>query len=157
MIPPVVRDTRPITFRIRRRFAAPVETVFRAWTDPDALKHWWCPEGWELAEIEIDLRPGGDYRIGMQRRGDARPVYVCGCFLEVQVPQKLVYTWRWVNAMPEISETRVTVQFREIAGTTEVLLVHENLPGISICLRHRSGWFSAWCRLEEMLSAAQQP
>ena len=45
-----------ITLRLRRRFQAPRETVFTAWTKPEALKQWWCPQGWTPAEIEVDLQ-----------------------------------------------------------------------------------------------------
>ena len=38
-------------FRLQRRFAASREKVFRAWTDPEALIQWWCPEGWIPAEL----------------------------------------------------------------------------------------------------------
>jgi uncharacterized protein YndB with AHSA1/START domain len=141
-----------IAFRLRRRFTAPRENVFRAWTDPEVLKRWWCPNGWLPAEIEVDLRVGGTYRIGMRRAESGRPIYVHGRFLDVQTPERLVYTWRWENAFVQMPPTRVTVQFVESAGTTEVVLIHENLPEIAVCLRHRSGWMAAWERLEQSLT-----
>ena len=72
-----------IAFRLQRRFDRPRETVFRAWTDPEVLKYWWCPRGWIPAEIEVDLRVGGSYRIGMRRRSGGSAVYVRGSFLEI--------------------------------------------------------------------------
>jgi len=99
-----------ISFRLQRRFYRPRENVFRAWTDPEVLRRWWCPEGWIPAEIEVDLRVGGSYRIGMRRRSGGEPVYVCGSFLEVDSPEKLAYTWQWENAFEQMPQTRVTVQ-----------------------------------------------
>ena len=77
------------------------------------------------------------------------PVSVYGRFLEVQRPERLVYTWQWENAFQDMPETRVTVQFVERGAGTEVVLTHENLPEIGVCLRHRSGWIAAWDRMEE--------
>jgi uncharacterized protein YndB with AHSA1/START domain len=60
-----------IGIELQRRFRASPERVFRAWTQPVALREWWCPPGWVAGEIDIDLRIGGAYRIGMSRTGSA--------------------------------------------------------------------------------------
>jgi uncharacterized protein YndB with AHSA1/START domain len=144
-----------IRIRLRRWFAAPREKVFRAWTNPEALKTWWCPSGWTPAEIEIDLSVAGKYRIGMRRGGSDTCVSVYGRFLEVQMPERLVYTWRWENAFHDMPETRVTVQFVENGSGTEVVLIHENLPEVGVCLRHRAAWIAAWNRMEELCLKAR--
>lgn len=51
---------------VERRIGAPVELVWRAWTDPVHLKQWWCPKPWTTPEVEMDLRPGGIFRTVMQ-------------------------------------------------------------------------------------------
>ena len=140
-----------ITLRLRRRFQAPRETVFTAWTKPEALKQWWCPQGWTPAEIEVDLRVGGAYRIGMRRTNGGPPVYACGKFLEVQPPSKLVYTWQWDGAFEYLPEMRVTVQFLDVSGATELILTHENFPDLQVRQQHRHGWIVACDRLERTL------
>jgi uncharacterized protein YndB with AHSA1/START domain len=140
---------RALAIRLRHRFDAPRGSVFRAWTDPDVLRRWWCPPGWAPAEIEVDLRVGGEYRIGMRGPQSGPPVYVHGRFLEVECPGRLVYTWRWQNAFAGMPVTRVTVLFTDAAGGgTEVVLTHEDLPGAPVCLRHWNGWRAAWPRLD---------
>ena len=151
MTPQVIAPAKGITLRLRRRFPRPPEAVFRAWTTPDILQRWWCPDGWTPAEIEIDLRIGGAYRLGMRRIEGGDPVYVRGRFLEISVPEKLIYTWKWENAFEQMPETQVTVKFIESAGATELELTQEPLPEIPICLRHRTGWVEAWQRLTEIL------
>ncbi|MGH9257817.1 MAG: SRPBCC family protein [Vicinamibacterales bacterium] len=150
MTPEPVAERTGIAFRLRRRLSAPREDVFRAWTEPEALKRWWCPMGWVPADVDIDLRVGGTYRIGMRRLGGGRPVYVRGRFLEVNSPEQLRYTWRWENAFEEMPHTQVTVQFIDSGGTTDLVLTHENLPEIPICLRHRAGWIAALERMERI-------
>jgi uncharacterized protein YndB with AHSA1/START domain len=88
--------------------------VFRAWTNPETLRRWWCPAGWTPAEIEVDLRAGGAYCLGMRRVENGETVYVRGRFLEVCVPQKLVHPWKWENAFDQVPETQVTVRFIEL-------------------------------------------
>ena len=154
MIPETVAQRAGIAIRLRKHFAAPRERVFRAWTDAEVLKRWWCPQGWEPAGIEVDLRVGGAYRMGMCRFENGPPVYVYGSFLEVHRPERLVYTWNWQNAFEKMPETRVTVEFIESGGTTEVVLTHEDLQEIPVCLRHHAGWISALQRIERSLFAS---
>jgi uncharacterized protein YndB with AHSA1/START domain len=87
----------------------------------------------------------------MRRVEGGDPVYVHGRFLEICEPEKLVYTWKWENALDEMQETRVTVTFADAAGATELELTHEALPQITICLLHRAGWLEAWQRLTRIL------
>jgi uncharacterized protein YndB with AHSA1/START domain len=140
-----------ISIRLHQRFKAGRDQVFRAWTDPAVLQRWWCPSGWIPAEIEMDVRVGGGYRIGMQRLQGGKPVYIRGHFLDVHVPERLVYTWKWINAFDDMPETCVTVEFFERNGVTELVLSHENLPEISICLRHWRGWNAAWKRIHAII------
>jgi len=140
-------------FRLKRWFEAPREAVFNAWTKEEVLRQWWCPEGWEMVEIKMDLRVNGSFRIGMCRLTGGIPVYVRGVFQEVRSPERLVYTWQWENAFEQMPETRVIVEFRELGPATELLLTHENLPEIPICLQHRSGWLAVLDRIEGILAA----
>ena len=45
-----------------RVFDASRSAVFRAWTDPEQLKQWWAPEGFSVAFLKMDVRPGGAWR-----------------------------------------------------------------------------------------------
>jgi uncharacterized protein YndB with AHSA1/START domain len=137
-------------FRLRRLFQAPRKAVFDAWTNAEVLRQWWCPEGWEMMEIQMDLRVNGSFRIGMCRLTGGVPVYVRGIFREVRPPDRLVYTWKWENAFEQMPETQVIVEFRELGSATELLLTHENLPEIPICLLHRNGWAAALDRIERV-------
>ena len=45
--------------RLERSYDAPVDAVWRAWTEAERLRIWWGPEKTTVAECEIDLRLGG--------------------------------------------------------------------------------------------------
>lgn len=46
-------------FKITRRYDADTDLMFRVWTQPAHLKHWFGPAGSEMAQCDVDLRPGG--------------------------------------------------------------------------------------------------
>ncbi len=138
------------TLKLTRTFRAPREKVFRAWTDPEGLKQWWGPLGYECPEATVDLRPGGKYRLAMRKLPDGEVFYVSGAYREVRPPQRLVYTWRW-ESQPEMAETLVTVEFLDRAGATEVVLLHELFPSEPIRDDHDKGWNGCLDRLAASL------
>jgi uncharacterized protein YndB with AHSA1/START domain len=143
-----------LVIHLRRRFRAPPEKVFRAWTQPEALKAWWCPSGWSATAIEVDLRVGGEYRIGMRRAGRGAEIAVFGHFLEVRPPKRLRYTWRWEGAFERMPDTSVTVEFVRSGRGTELTLYHENFDDAGIRQQHWIGWIAACNRLDLALSRA---
>jgi len=136
----------------RYRFETSIDRVFEAWTQPRALRLWWCPEGWHPTGIEVDLCDGGAWRIAMRRDGTSQHVAVHGRFLEVLPPTRLVYTWRWDGAFSGMPETRVTVDFRAVAGGTEIVLRQEALA-MPLCTRHLAGWLAACRRLGGLIDS----
>ena len=141
-----------VGIQLQRRFRAPPERVFHALTQPAALRQWWCPPGWTAGEIVLDLRVGGTYRIAMTRLDDRRQLAVSGRFLEVQPPERLVYTWRWEGAFTEAAETRVTLELQRSEQETVLMLWHENFADPAIREQHRTGWIAACNRLDRLLT-----
>jgi uncharacterized protein YndB with AHSA1/START domain len=45
--------------RVLREFDAPVEKVWRAWTDPKIIDQWWAPKPWQAKTRSMDFREGG--------------------------------------------------------------------------------------------------
>ena len=138
------------TLHLRRTFHAPREKVFRAWTDPEELKHWWGPEGYATPTAEVELRVGGRYRLGMRKLPDGEIFYLAGTYREVRRPEKLVYTWRW-EAEPEMGEALVAVEFHDVEKATEVVLAHEFFPNQEVRDDHNKGWNSCLDRLAKTL------
>lgn len=67
------------------------DKIFAAWTNPDSIKHWFCPKPWKVSECEIDLRPGGKFRTVMEGP-DGERMDNTGCYLEIIENEKLVFT-----------------------------------------------------------------
>jgi uncharacterized protein YndB with AHSA1/START domain len=72
----------------------PKELIWKAWTQPEHLKPWFCPLPWKTIDCEIDLRPGGIFRtVMMSPEGKEFPGN--GCYLEVIENTRLT----WTNAL----------------------------------------------------------
>jgi uncharacterized protein YndB with AHSA1/START domain len=46
---------------ITRRFRAPIELVWEAWTSPAHLEKWWGPTGFTTTTSAFDFKPGGQW------------------------------------------------------------------------------------------------
>ncbi len=53
------------TITMEREFAAPPEAVFRAFSDAEALRQWYGPDGFSITVIAMDFRVGGLFRFTM--------------------------------------------------------------------------------------------
>ncbi len=53
-------------FIVTRDFAASVPLIWQCWTDPGHLCRWWGPRGFTCPVCEVDLKPGGSFRIVLQ-------------------------------------------------------------------------------------------
>jgi len=53
-------------FSITRGFAAPRRLVYKCYTEPQHLAHFWGPRGSRLTECSIDLRVGGVWLMGWE-------------------------------------------------------------------------------------------
>ena len=78
---------------LERTIDAPVDLVWKAYTDAEHLKQWFAPRPYQITECDLDLTPGGIIRIRMTGpdgfdTGHGTP----GCVLEVADRQKLVWT-----------------------------------------------------------------
>ena len=76
---------------LERVVDVPPQTVWKAYTQPEALKRWFTPRPWMTVDCEIDLRPGGIFRTTM-RSPEGEEFPNVGCYLEVVENQKLVWT-----------------------------------------------------------------
>jgi uncharacterized protein YndB with AHSA1/START domain len=144
--------TKPF-LNLARRYPVAPEKVWRAWTDPEAVKRWWGPgPGEPVAVAELDVRVGGRFRIvfGGPKGTDHE---VQGTYLEVVPNRKLVFTWTWPNSTPE-RESQVTIVFRAGDGGTELDFRHEQLFDEKVRDDHKRGWTGSLDKLGEFLGAA---
>ncbi|MBV7408302.1 SRPBCC domain-containing protein [Maritimibacter sp. DP1N21-5] len=75
---------------VTRDFDAPPAFVWRAHMEPALIKKWQNGggDGWEVAEVDIDARVGGKYR--MLHKGPDYEFQITGTFLELDEPRRVV-------------------------------------------------------------------
>ena len=59
-------EVQPGPVRLSRVFAAPRETVFKAWSSADHIKRWFCPAGYSVPEAKVEMRVGGAFEVCMR-------------------------------------------------------------------------------------------
>ena len=55
---------------VTRVFAAPVDLVWKAWTDPEYVMRWWGPDHFTSPSAKIDFREGGTSLVCMRAPED---------------------------------------------------------------------------------------
>jgi uncharacterized protein YndB with AHSA1/START domain len=55
----IVQDLAGKKLNITRNFNAPVEKVWKAWTDAGTLDKWWAPRPWRAETKRLDFTVGG--------------------------------------------------------------------------------------------------
>jgi uncharacterized protein YndB with AHSA1/START domain len=82
-------QTENIDFVISRTFDAPRDLVWKAFTDPERMKHWWGPKGFTVIASKMDFRPGGTYHYGM-RAPDGSAMWGKFVYQEITPPERMV-------------------------------------------------------------------
>ncbi len=77
---------------LERVVDVPPALCFRAWTEPELLKPWFCPRPWRTVDARIDLRPGGVFAVAMEGPDGQRSEEAEGCYLEVVPDERIVWT-----------------------------------------------------------------
>lgn len=111
-------DSADREIALTRIFDAPRELVFEAWTNPKHIPHWWGPQGFSTTVHEMDVRPGGVWRLTM-RGPDGRDYKNRIVFIEVDEPERLVYQHEPEPGSEPVS-FQSTVTFVESGEKTEV-------------------------------------
>lgn len=140
---------------ITRVLKAPRASLWRAWTEPDRLKQWWCPRPWVTEVRAFDLRPGGAFHTVMSGP-DGGTSDNPGCFLEIVPGERIVSTSMllagWRPATPWMPMTAV-ITFADEAGGTRYTATAMH-PDAATRERHaQMGFFEGWNLCIDQLEA----
>ena len=136
---------------LNRSYPVPPERVWRAWTDPQALKRWFGPGGEDPVSLaQLDVRVGGRFRI-VFGGPDGKAHDVQGVYKEVVPNRKLVFTWTWPNSTPE-RESVITIELRAAGRGTELVFRQEQFSDSTVRDNHRRGWTESFVKLERFLT-----
>ncbi len=133
----------PDEIRITRVFEAPIELVWKAWTTPEMLVHWFGCAAFTTTRADADVRSGGRWRVIMRSPdGIEFPAY--GEYIAVQPVQHLSFTHQWEKQVVEVNPPRhrtvVTVELHARGAHTLLEFRQTGLASIASRDSHIGGW-----------------
>ncbi len=145
-------------FVINRSFAVPVDVLFDMWTNPDHMKQWMAPKGFQMELMVGDIREGG--RTFYRMWGSGIEMFGRSQFLEIVKPALIVYTQQFCDKNENISrhplapiwpETMHTrIEFTpEDKGHTRLTITWEPHSGVTAdelaaFIKERGGMTRGW-------------
>jgi uncharacterized protein YndB with AHSA1/START domain len=109
--------------RLSRVFHARRETVFKAWSSAEHVKHWFCPEPFTVPDARVEMYIGGAFDVCM-RSPTGEEHWIRGRFVEVTPHTRLVIDMRVSDsAGNELFGAYTEVGFADALGGTRMDLV----------------------------------
>lgn len=168
--PDPMMDSSSEKFEITRIFDAPVERVWKTWTEPEEVKKWWGPKDFTAPHIDIDFRKGGKYLYAMS--GTPAPgmpqgdFWSTGTFDEIIPLKKITVTDSFSdekgNIVPAESyglgsgfpiKTAINILFESLGSRTKLTLKYPDMSGLSAADRSNmeQGWNQSLDKFAEAL------
>lgn len=158
-------------FILSRIFDAPRRLLWQCWTDPTHLSRWWGPEGFTSPLCEIDLKPGGAFRLVI-RSPDGQDYPMRGIFREILPLERIVkeddvseHSEQWHDLVDPDRKGQgkrpipmlTTVTFEDAAQGTRVT-VKTSFPSLQlrdnfVKAGMKEGWSSSFDRLAALSDA----
>ncbi|MWV42008.1 SRPBCC domain-containing protein [Paenibacillus sp. HJL G12] len=152
---------------LERVFDAPRDLVFRMFKEPEHLKRWWGPKGWEIPVCTIDFRPGGVWHYCMkcvdQNQGQfyGMESWGKGIYKEIVEPETIIYTDYFSDAEGNINESMpgslITIEFIDLDGKTKLVNRSEYASAEALKtvldMGMMQGITETWNRLGELLES----
>ncbi|HEY3723067.1 MAG TPA: SRPBCC domain-containing protein [Acidimicrobiia bacterium] len=148
---------------IERMVDAPVDEVWRLWTDGEHFKQWYGPTGATIPVAELDVRVGGSRLVCMEMAtpNGTMQMWFTGEHREVVPNRRLVYTESMSDehgnvvsaaeaGMPEghPTTTEIAVDLEARDGGTWMTMTHTGVPAGS---PGAAGWLMAFDKLAALL------
>ena len=142
----------PLALELTHVFDAPVDLVYRMWSEAEHMRRWGCPEGFSVVYSEIDFRVGGQWRSCM-RSPDGTDYRLQGEYLEIVPNEKIVNTSAWLDEEDNpVQQTVITLNFRAVGDKTELTLQQATFETVSSRDSHLEGWVSSLANLATHLN-----
>jgi len=130
-------------------FDAPIDRVWRAWTEPARMTWFGSDPLGCVINAEADARVGGHFRVVFRNSDETE--YVChGIYREVDPNHKLAFTWEWENE-PGTTSNVVVLLTPSGDAATRMHFSHANLWEGS-AHDYLVGWRSTFSKLANTLA-----
>jgi uncharacterized protein YndB with AHSA1/START domain len=107
-------------FVINRTFDAPLDLMFKAWTEPKHFSQWLPPTGFKMEFIKADIKQGGSTFYFMSNDSGMK-MYGSTRYIEIKSPDLLVYTQQFNDEKGNVSRHPMAPTWPETMLTTVAL------------------------------------
>lgn len=154
------KDEASKKIKVVREFDAPLEKVWKAWTEREILDQWWAPKPWKAHTQSLDFRSGGKWLYYME--GPEGERHYCRADYNTVVPQKSftgmdAFCDEEGNINPDMPQMNWNVMFNPIKTGTkvDVELTFDSLDDMNkiIEMGFQDGFAAAHGNLDEILAA----
>ena len=143
-----------IVLEMNRVFNAPRQRIFDAWSNFEAMSHWFGPKGCTVAEGNVDFQVSGAYRLAVDTPEDGQFI-VGGNYTEIVPPEVIAFTWKWEHSDPEQESMHVKIELVELGeNRTELRLTQTNFPDRDTAEHHTQGWGGSFDKMAAIFEAA---
>jgi uncharacterized protein YndB with AHSA1/START domain len=150
-----------------KEFNAPLEKVWRAWSDTEMIKQWWGPENYTAPSANSDFREEGKYLFAM-KSPEGKVTWSTGTYNEIFPMELIVCTDQFADKngnviTPEAAGMSAdwkgrdslifSVKFVKVDDIhTKIFLVHEGIPESmhDDCV---SGWDTSLDKMKKVVEA----
>lgn len=153
---------------ITRIIGAPVEQVWKSWTEPERIMQWWGPRNYSSPSCEIDLREDGSYIFCMHAPEEQGGFdhYTTGTYQKI-IPMEMI---EFTSAMADKNgnkidpvrvgmppdfpeEIRTVITFKELMeGVTEVTITEHDWEVGQMAVFSLVGWHQSMDKLAASLT-----
>lgn len=136
--------------QLHRVFTAPVEKVYRAFTDPDAMASWLPPYGFIAKVHSMELKVGGKYRMSFTNFTTGSSHSFGGDYLEIKPNELLKYSDKFED--PNLpGEMTTTISFKAVSCGTELIAIQEGIPAVIPAEMCYLGWQESLDKLKRLV------
>lgn len=136
--------------KLHRVFSAPVEKVFKAFTDADAMASWLPPYGFVCKVHSMNLKTGGSYKMTFTNFTTGNGHSFGGEYLEIRPNELLKYTDQFDD--PNLPGQMITtIEFKKVLCGTELFATQEGIPDAIPTEMCYLGWQESLDKLKRLV------
>jgi len=136
--------------KLHRVFVAPVEKVFRAFTDADAMASWLPPYGFVCKVHNMNVKVGGTYQMTFTNFTTGNGQSFGGEYLDIIPNELLKYSDQFDD--PNLPGQMITtIEFKKVICGTELLATQEGIPDAIPTEMCYLGWQESLDKLKRLV------
>ncbi|NVK37299.1 MAG: SRPBCC family protein [Gammaproteobacteria bacterium] len=141
------------TIELHRVLKAPPERVYRALTNADALVKWMAPNGFTAQVHNLDVKPGGEYKMSFINFANGQKHSFGGTYHKIVVNEYLEYSDQFDD--PHLpGSIKVKIELKEVMCGTELRIIQTGVPEVIPAEMCYLGWQESLILMAKLVETA---